>query len=127
MAEEKPYVVYCLQCIDSQKTYVGCTNDLKRRLRQHNCEIVGGAKATRGRKWRYHFIVKGFRNKIEALQFEWRMHHPIPRSKYAYRGPQGRINALDKTMMLERWTSKSPLSFDVPLEVEYTFSNLKQI
>ena len=30
-------------------TYNGSTNDLKRRLRQHNEEIKGGAKATHGK------------------------------------------------------------------------------
>lgn len=119
MSDEKPYYVYCLKCIDSNRTYVGVTNNLIRRIRQHNGEIVGGAKSTRGRKWEYNFVVKGFRNKIEALQFEWRMHHPTPKSKYGYRGVDGRKKALENTMGMERWTSKSPLSVDISLDVEY--------
>ena len=35
-------------------TYNGYTNNTKRRIRQHNSEIMGVAKATRGKPtWRY--------------------------------------------------------------------------
>lgn len=83
-----------------QRTYIGVTNNLKRRLRQHNGEIVGGAKTTRGRVWRYLFHVSGF-DKIQALQFEWRMHHPKPRCKE--RGPAGRWTVLDRLMRTVKW------------------------
>ena len=35
-----PFHVYILQCADSS-LYVGCTNDLERRLKQHNNEKSG--------------------------------------------------------------------------------------
>ena len=43
------WYVYLLQCSDGS-FYTGVTTDLKRRLRQHNGEIVGGANYTRARR-----------------------------------------------------------------------------
>lgn len=40
------YTVYCLINASRRRTYVGSTNHLERRLRQHNGELVGGAKYT---------------------------------------------------------------------------------
>lgn len=56
----------------SQKSYVGVTPDLDRRLRQHNGEIGGGARATSGRRWERIGHVSGFPDQRAALQFEWR-------------------------------------------------------
>lgn len=48
------YFVYMLVSCDKKRTYIGCTNNLKKRLRQHNGEIVGGARATaRSRPWTF--------------------------------------------------------------------------
>ena len=41
--------VYLLQC--GNKTYIGATIHLERRLRQHNRELKGGAKYTSQGKW----------------------------------------------------------------------------
>ena len=69
-------VVYCLATPDDRYTYVGATKNLKRRLRQHNGEIKGGAKYTRRSKsWRVLFHTKGFREWREALSFEWHLKH----------------------------------------------------
>ena len=46
---EKEWQVYLLQCSDDT-LYSGVTTDLDRRLRQHNGEIVGGARYTQGRR-----------------------------------------------------------------------------
>jgi len=43
------YIVYILKCSDNT-LYTGITTDIKRRLRQHNWEIVWGAKYTSIRK-----------------------------------------------------------------------------
>jgi len=43
-----PYYVYILQCADSS-LYVGCTNDLEKRLKQHN-ESKWGAHYTKIRR-----------------------------------------------------------------------------
>lgn len=67
------WCAYLLLSSDSHKTYVGVTYDIRRRLRQHNGEIAGGAKAARtGRPWSLVCTVRGFGTRSEACQFEWR-------------------------------------------------------
>jgi putative endonuclease len=44
--DNKTWVVYLLKCANNS-LYCGITNDMARRLRQHNGEIQGGAKYTR--------------------------------------------------------------------------------
>ena len=59
--------------MNGTKKYIGCTNNFERRIRQHNGELVGGARYTtsHGPGWApVHFAV-GFLNKSEALSFEW--------------------------------------------------------
>ena len=41
--------VYLLECADGT-LYTGVATDLERRLRQHNGELTGGARYTRGRR-----------------------------------------------------------------------------
>ncbi|MEX1369213.1 MAG: GIY-YIG nuclease family protein [Nannocystaceae bacterium] len=65
------WVVYVLVSANGRRTYVGITNDLPRRLEQHNGERPGGAKATRaGRPWavgRTHgpYPSRGFAQQVE--------------------------------------------------------------
>ena len=78
-----PYICYLIT--NGSKTYVGITNNIKRRLRQHCGLIKGGAKyTTRNNKtpWELVAFAYGFRNKSEALSFEWFVHHKKPRWKY---------------------------------------------
>ncbi|KAH9624307.1 hypothetical protein KSS87_010685 [Heliosperma pusillum] len=43
------------------KTYIGVTTDFSRRLKQHNGELPGGAKASRaGRPWLCACLIQGF-------------------------------------------------------------------
>lgn len=76
----KGYCCYLLRSRNHRwmnSTYIGCTNDPKRRLRQHNGKIVGGAKRTSGKRpWVFVAIVKGFPNERSALRFEWAWSHP---------------------------------------------------
>ena len=46
MANENLWVVYLLRCNDNS-LYCGITNHLEKRIKQHNGELVGGAKYTR--------------------------------------------------------------------------------
>ena len=63
------YVVYMLGNYKNSKltTYVGYTNDLKKRLLKHNSGI--GAKFTRGRKWKILYKEK-YDDKKEAISRE---------------------------------------------------------
>lgn len=61
----------------SKATYIGFSTQPIHRLRQHNGEIVAGARKTsKYRPWVHVAIVSGFPNKITALQFEWQWQHP---------------------------------------------------
>ena len=46
MANENLWVVYLLRCNDNS-LYCGITKHLEKRIKQHNGELVGGAKYTR--------------------------------------------------------------------------------
>ena len=67
------YIVYLLKNTCNNRTYLGITNNSKRRLRQHNCEIKGGAKYTRCFKgegvWIYHLKIPNL-TKSKALSLE---------------------------------------------------------
>ena len=61
----------------SKATYIGFSTQPVHRLRQHNGELVAGARKTsKYRPWNHVAIVAGFPNKITALQFEWQWQHP---------------------------------------------------
>ena len=92
-------------------TYNGSTNDLKRRLRQHNEEIKGGAKATHGKNnsWEYYALLTGFKDHINCLSCEWRFKLPLGkpgRRESIFNGPSGRILGLNQILHLDKWTSK---------------------
>ncbi len=66
----KPWTIYVLRCADGS-FYTGITVDLTRRVRQHNGEIVGGARYTRGRRsvslvWSHQVASRGAAQRIEA-------------------------------------------------------------
>ena len=96
------YVVYLLKC--ENYSYVGMTNDIFKRLRQHNGEIKGGARYTSKRKgWYPVLIIDGFHDMKSAMQCEWRL-------KRGKKGVLGRIKYLNDFLKdNERWTSKSDI------------------
>lgn len=114
--EEPPWFFYIIQ--NGPFTYAGVSPYPVQRLRKHNGEIKGGAKYTtsKGPGWKHVCIVSGFQNKIQALQFEWAVKHHPPRN---VGGIKSRLKKLNEVMVKERWTSKSPLSSTVPLEIKY--------
>jgi predicted GIY-YIG superfamily endonuclease len=93
---ETNWYTYLLVC--DNKTYVGMTNNLDRRLRQHNGELAGGARATHGRSWERVCHVRGFRTKVEALKFEWRWKYFTRRSTEIKDFQERRWVALEKCM-----------------------------
>jgi predicted GIY-YIG superfamily endonuclease len=121
---QSKWFCYFIHSTTCNRTYVGKTNDFKRRLRQHNGELCGGAKYTKGKgPWKPFIVVSGFRSNSECLQFEWAMHHPSRVTKAGKRkrvrkyGIKGRCQALELLLMKSRWTSKAPLAEERPLTV----------
>ena len=66
------YFVYLLVSKNKNRTisYVGYTNNIKRRLKLHNSSK--GAKFTRGRKWKLVYFKK-YDNKILAMKEEYKL------------------------------------------------------
>ena len=97
---------YLLYLPGTYRTYIGATKDPAHRLRQHNGELAGGAKATRGHKWTQAFYLSGFPDWRTTLQFEWAWKH------YSRRLPikdsfQRRIQALHALLSADKVTSKA--------------------
>ena len=86
--------------MDKTKTYIGYTNNPDKRLRQHNGEISGGAKSTRGNKWEIMCLISGFENINSAMSLEYKLKHPngTRRNISKYSGIQGKINTLNKVL-----------------------------
>ncbi len=106
---ERCYLVYALvSAVRPSKTYVGCTNNFARRLRQHNGDLrTGGARATRShRPWKPLFHVTGLTHR-EGLQLEWSIKR---RRVSGVSGPLGRRRTLERLMtQVDRWTRNAPL------------------
>jgi len=98
------YFVYLLKEDGGNRTYVGFTSDLDRRLRQHNGELKGGAKSTRGRSWVLYGYVSGIMELREGLQLEWRIKHPYGKKKIC--GIENRINAINYVLGLDKFVEK---------------------
>ena len=66
------FYVYLIKTIKGfkNKSYVGYTNNIKKRLNNHNANK--GAKSTRGYKWKIVFKKK-FISKSEALSYEYKL------------------------------------------------------
>jgi len=66
------YYVYLIKTLDGylKKSYVGYTNNLFKRITDHNSNI--GAKSTKGYKWELVFKKK-FYSKQKALSFEYKL------------------------------------------------------
>ena len=117
MGEYKCYIIY-----NDNYSYVGITNNIKRRLKQHNEILKGGAKYTKlinyklTTQWNYACYIDGFKNKKDALRFEWALKHVMPKNK------TGIVNRINKLLILfnkEKWTSNSPISLDYNLIINW--------
>lgn len=109
---------YLLYLPGTNRTYIGATKDPAHRLRQHNGELSGGAKATKGKQWTQAFYISGFPDWRSTLQFEWAW-------KYYGRGKpglKGKIAALNILRTKDRATSKSRpfVEWTVPIMGHFT-------
>ena len=66
------YYVYLIKTINGylNKSYVGYTNNLQKRLNSHNSNL--GAKSTKGYKWEIVYT-RRFYSKNKALSFEYKL------------------------------------------------------
>jgi predicted GIY-YIG superfamily endonuclease len=121
--EDKLHYCYILYNDDDSRTYNGYTTNLKRRLRQHNQEISGGAKATgrnKNKNWKYGVIITSKNpdfTKTIALKLEWQIRYPtrrVPRPKQ-YNGIQGRIDSLPLIFKNERFCD---IMFEIYTDLE---------
>ena len=68
-ANAAAWLVYLLECADGT-LYCGVTNNMDRRLNQHNGQIPGGARYTRGRRPVRLLASRACAGKSTALRFE---------------------------------------------------------
>ncbi len=134
-----PWLVYIIQSTSSARTYVGCTNNFARRIRQHNGEITGGAKYTRGNSWAPVVTIEGFADdQRHALQFEWRLKERNRGGRggrvkgraanggggpLAGSGVDRRVASLHRTLGLEKVTAKAPPLQDTQISLQWHSSD----
>ena len=105
------YLLHNTQPQYKRSTYNGSTNNPLRRLRQHNKEITGGAKATSrcNGGWEFCALLSGFDSHKNCLSCEWRIKCPSGRPgrrDSKYNGPAGRVSSLNEVLPLEKWTKQ---------------------
>ena len=123
LTSSSKYFVYLLLCSDNS-TYIGATVDLNHRLRQHNCEIKGGAIATsrkvkKGESWKRVCYVENFPSWNSALQFEWAWKFYSRKLSRKLLPIDRRKKALNKLLSLEKSTSNAiPFAdWNIPINV----------
>lgn len=112
---DRSWYCYCLLS-RTNTTYIGSTIDPDRRLRQHNRDITGGAKATgRSNGWKRICCVTGFPDERSALQFEWKWKQLSKKNRGS--PLDKRLTALETLLNSEQSTASSQLfsTFDGPL------------
>ena len=71
-----PCHVYIVKCSDGS-LYTGITNDLERRLRQHNGELWGGAKYTHSKGPVELMYIEKYMTRSEAAKREYEIKHTL--------------------------------------------------
>ena len=106
------WYVYLLLNEVSGVSYVGCTTNYKKRIRQHNGDIVGGARATRkwAGHWRLYKVLEGFKDRSEAMRWERIL-------KMRGRGIEGRSEAFDEVS--KGRCPKPGKHYDVPSTIKF--------
>ena len=105
-AASSSFSVYVLRSSCTNRTYVGATTNMARRIRQHNGELAGGARATSaGRPWRCVALVRNLPSWSDALKLEWRLkRRQRQRQRQRRSVPRCRCQALCCALGMERWT-----------------------
>jgi len=76
----------------TNKTYVGYTNNLKKRIEKHNSNK--GAKSTKGYKWLLIYSKK-FKSKNKAMSYEYKLKkNKILRNKIKLKAINENINTI---------------------------------
>jgi predicted GIY-YIG superfamily endonuclease len=69
----KPWTLYLLYNPEhNNRSYVGCTTDIERRILQHNKLLPKGAKSTEpyAPTWKVYATITGFTDKSTVMRFE---------------------------------------------------------
>lgn len=107
------YVVYVLINTSHNKTYVGITNKPERRIRQHNGELVGGAKYTTSNKaqgeWKFYGFIRNI-DKHTALSLEKKI--KIRSKKLSGTPIEKRVKAIDLLLNEYNESTEKKLVFD---------------
>lgn len=116
---------YILRLIsDPRVNYIGYTVNMARRIRQHNGELVGGARITTrrssiGKLWKVIALVSSeqFTHR-RALSCEWWIKHPTGKRKQAscFSGSVGKIRGLATALANDRFVEES---FTIWVDPEY--------
>jgi structure-specific endonuclease subunit SLX1 len=125
ITREKEWYFYLVY--NGNYTYAGVSVDPKRRLRQHNGDIKGGAKYTtrKGPGWKHMCIIEGFDSSINCMRFEWAVKHCQPIRKG---GIKMRLKKLKTVMNRDKWTSNTPeTKFLPPLVIHWKNDDHKNI
>lgn len=83
------WVVYVLVSEPRGRTYVGVATEPLRRLRQHNGELVGGARATRaGRPWTLGAVYGPYAGRADAQRAEAALKRLAGRARLSWSAPR---------------------------------------
>lgn len=70
------WYVYVIQSIKKKATYVGCTTDVIRRVKEHSGLKSGGAKSTKGKgPWILRAVFGPYSGRSEAMKAEYVLKH----------------------------------------------------
>jgi putative endonuclease len=108
------YRVYLLINTNSNKTYIGITNNITRRIRQHNNEICGGAKYTTRNINNGMWIYYGFINNLSknlCLSLEKKI--KIKSKKCNGTPLEKRLNAINYIIDIYNSINENKINFEI--------------
>lgn len=96
--------VYILRSLSKpNRSYVGATKDLVKRLARHNGWLSGGAKYTKMfGPWKVMCVITGFETWNQALSFE-KLNQKL---RYRRKGACYRLNNLKRCLLTKKWINR---------------------